>query len=177
MANLYERTGRIKGSIGSVTQIPILTMPNDDITHPVPDLTGYITEGQIVLDRNLFQKDIYPPISVLPSLSRLMKDGIGAGKTREDHNHLSMQLYAAFAHVQEMRSLASVIGEEEMSSVDQQYLAFGRQFEDTFIRQGQGENRDIVETLQIGWKLLSMLPREELTRLTEKELDQYYRKF
>lgn len=177
LANLYERTGRIKISNGSVTQIPILTMPNDDITHPVPDLTGYITEGQIVLDRNLFQKDIYPPISVLPSLSRLMKDGIGAGKTRDDHNHLSTQLYAAFARVQEMRSLASVIGEEEMSSVDQQYLAFGRTFEDEFIQQGQGENRNIEETLQIGWKLLSMLPREELTRLTEKELDQYYRKY
>ena len=176
LAQLFERTGRIKASNGSITQIPILTMPNDDITHPVPDLTGYITEGQIVLDRSLFQQDIYPPISVLPSLSRLMKDGIGIGKTRSDHNHVATQLYASFAHVQSMRSLASVIGEEEMSSVDQQYLAFGKQFEQTFVQQGQDENRSIAETLQIGWKLLSMLPREELTRLSDDELDQYYRK-
>ncbi|MBN2046417.1 MAG: V-type ATP synthase subunit B [Anaerolineaceae bacterium] len=173
---LYERTGRIKVSNGSITQIPILTMPNDDITHPVPDLTGYITEGQIVLDRNLFQQDIYPPISVLPSLSRLMKDGIGPGKTRDDHNHVAVQLYAAFAHVQEMRALASVIGEEEMSSVDQQYLRFGRRFEQEFIRQAPEENRNIEETLRIGWDLLSMLPREELTRLSDAELNQYYRK-
>ena len=176
LAQLYERTGRIKNSNGSVTQIPILTMPNDDITHPVPDLTGYITEGQIVLDRDLFQKDIYPPVKVLPSLSRLMKDGIGQGKTRSDHNHLAGQLYAAFAHVQEMRSLASVIGEEEMSSIDQQYLAFGDQFELEFVQQERDENRSIEETLEIGWKLLSMLPREELTRLTDKEIDQFYKK-
>ncbi|MEE4195005.1 MAG: V-type ATP synthase subunit B [Anaerolineae bacterium] len=177
LAQIYERTGRIKMSTGSITQIPILTMPNDDITHPVPDLTGYITEGQIVLDRNLFQKDIYPPVSVLPSLSRLMKDGIGAGKTRSDHNHLAAQLYAAFAHVQETRALASVIGEEEMSSVDQQYLAFGDHFELEFVQQEQDENRSIEETLKTAWKLLSMLPKEELTRLTNEEIDQYYRKF
>ena len=177
LATIYERTGRIKMSNGSITQIPILTMPNDDITHPVPDLTGYITEGQVVLDRNLFQKDIYPPVSVLPSLSRLMKDGIGEGKTRADHNHLAAQLYAAFAHVQEVRALASVIGEEEMSSVDQQYLSFGDHFELDFIQQENDENRTIEETLRIGWKLLSMLPREELTRLSDKLIDQYYRKF
>ena len=176
LAQLYERTGRIKTSNGSITQIPILTMPNDDITHPIPDLTGYITEGQIVLDRSLFQQGIYPPIAVLPSLSRLMKDGIGLGKTRSDHNPLAIQLYAAFAHVQDMRSLASVIGEEEMSSVDQKYLAFGRQFEQEFLFQAKDENRSIEETLQIGWKLLSMLPKDELTRVSEEELDQYYRK-
>jgi V/A-type H+-transporting ATPase subunit B len=126
LASLYERTGRIKTSKGSITQIPILTMPNDDLTHPVPDLTGYITEGQIVLSRDLAQQDVYPPISVLPSLSRLMKDGIGAERTRADHSHLAAQLYAAYAHVQDVRSLASVIGEEELSTVDQQYLDFGR---------------------------------------------------
>ena len=175
LASLYERTGRIKTSPGSITQLPILTMPNDDITHPVPDLTGYITEGQIVLSRGLAQQDIYPPIAVLPSLSRLMKDGIGTWKTRSDHNHLAVQLYAAFAHVQEMRALASVIGEEEMSSIDQQYLAFGDQFELAFVRQDQDENRSMEETLQIGWQLLSMLPEEELTRLTADEIATYYR--
>jgi len=175
LSQLYERTGRIKVSNGSITQIPILTMPNDDITHLVPDLTGYITEGQIVLDRNLFQQNIYPPISVLPSLSRLMKDGIGTGKTRSDHSNLAIQLYAAFAHVQEMRSLASVIGEEEMSSVDQKYLEFGKQFELAFVQQQPEENRNIEETLQIGWKLLSLLPKEELTRLSDAEINQYYR--
>ncbi|HET59602.1 MAG TPA: V-type ATP synthase subunit B [Chloroflexi bacterium] len=177
LAQVYERTGRIKLSYGSITQIPILTMPNDDITHPVPDLTGYISEGQVVLDRSLFQKGIYPPISVLPSLSRLMKDGIGAGKTRADHSHLAAQLYAAFAHVQEIRALASVIGEEEMSSIDQQYLAFGNQFELGFVRQDHDENRSIEETLRLAWKLLSMLPLEELTRLTADEIDQYFGKF
>jgi V/A-type H+-transporting ATPase subunit B len=176
LASLYERTGRIKNSQGSITQIPILTMPNDDITHPVPDLTGYITEGQIVLNRSLGQQDIFPPIAVLPSLSRLMKDGIGEGRTRSDHSRLSAQLYAAYAHVQNIRSLASVIGEEELSSIDQKYLKFGRGFEREFVGQEFFENRNIEETMNIGWKLLSILPRTELTRLRDTELDQYYGK-
>lgn len=174
LASLYERTGRIKTSQGSITQIPILTMPNDDITHPVPDLTGYITEGQIVLGRNLSHRGIYPPIDVLPSLSRLMKDGIGEGNTRADHSHLSAQLYAAYAHVQDVRSLASVIGEEELLMVDQQYLEFGKAFEREFINQQLTENRTIERTLDIGWRLLSMLPQEELTRVSLEEIKQYY---
>jgi len=174
LASLYERTGRIKGSEGSITQLPILTMPNDDITHPVPDLTGYITEGQIVLSRELFQRGIYPPISVLPSLSRLMKDGIGEGRTRPDHAHLSAQLYASYAHVQDVRALASVIGEEELTSVDQRYLKFGQAFEREFLGQGATENRTVEETLNVGWRVLSILPREELTRVSEEEIAQYY---
>ena len=141
LAGLYERTGRIQGRPGSITQIPILTMPNDDITHPVPDLTGYITEGQIVLSRSLHQQGIYPPVSILPSLSRLMKDSIGEGFTRSDHPHLSSQLYAAYAGAQEVRSLSSVIGEEELSAVDQAYLHFGEDFEQRFIAQGKTEMR------------------------------------
>jgi len=174
LASLYERTGRIKTSSGSITQIPILTMPNDDITHPVPDLTGYITEGQIVLSRELAHQDIYPPVAVLPSLSRLMKDGIGQSHTRADHGHLSAQLYAAYAHVQDVRSLASVIGEEELSSIDQKYLQFGRAFEREFVQQGPAENRTIEQTLSIGWRLLSGLPQEELTRVNQAEIEQYY---
>ncbi|MEA4812404.1 MAG: V-type ATP synthase subunit B [Anaerolineaceae bacterium] len=175
LASLYERTGRIKKSLGAITQIPVLTMPNDDITHPIPDLSGYITEGQIVLGRNLYQQNIYPPINVLPSLSRLMKDGIGKGKTRADHPHLSSQLYALYAHVQDVRSLASVIGEDELSKIDQQYLAFGRAFEERFLKQDYAENRSITQTLNIGWDLVSMLPRTELLRLSKAELDQYYK--
>jgi V/A-type H+-transporting ATPase subunit B len=175
LASLYERTGRVKTSKGSITQIPILTMPNDDITHPVPDLTGYITEGQIVLGRSLYQHGIYPPISVLPSLSRLMKDGIGKGHTRADHPHLSAQLYAAYAHVQDVRSLASVIGEEELGEVDQQYLKFGKAFETKFIAQSLTENRTIEQTLDIGWELLALLPKEELTRVSLEEIKQYYK--
>ena len=175
LASLYERTGRIKSSEGSITQIPILTMPNDDITHPVPDLTGYITEGQITLSRELDHQGIYPPVAVLPSLSRLMKDGIGEGKTRSDHAHLASQLFAAYAHVQDVRALASVIGEEELSDVDQKYVQFGKAFEGEFVNQGLTENRSIETTLNIGWRLLSMLPQEELTRVTQKELDQYYK--
>jgi V/A-type H+-transporting ATPase subunit B len=174
LASLYERTGRVKGSSGSITQLPILTMPNDDITHPVPDLTGYITEGQIVLSRELFQKNIYPPIAVLPSLSRLMKDGIGAGQTRSDHARLAAQLYAAYAHVQDVRSLASVIGEEELAAVDQSYLKFGRAFERQFLGQEPTEDRTVLETLTLGWRVLSILPREELTRVREAEIDRYY---
>jgi V/A-type H+-transporting ATPase subunit B len=176
LASLYERTGRVKGSSGSITQLPILTMPNDDITHPVPDLTGYIAEGQIVLSRELFQRSIYPPIAVLPSLSRLMKDGIGEGRTRDDHAHLSAQLYAAYAHVQDVRALASVIGEEELAMVDQLYLKFGHAFEQEFVGQSTTETRTIEETLDIGWRMLSILPREELTRVRDAEIEQYYGK-
>ena len=162
LASLYERAGIVKGKGGSVTQIPILTMPNDDITHPIPDLTGYITEGQIVLDRDLDTRGIYPPVSVLPSLSRLMKDGIGAGYTRDDHSMLSNQLFASYAKVQDAKALASVIGEDELSAADKQLMEFGRVFEQRFINQGYTENRTIEETLDLGWELLSMLPREQL---------------
>jgi len=175
LAALYERTGRISTSEGSITQIPILTMPSDDITHPVPDLTGYITEGQITLGRDLDQKGIYPPIAVLPSLSRLMKDGIGKGRTREDHSHWGAQLYAAYAHMQDVRALASVIGEEELGDVDQRYLQFGRAFEREFVNQALTENRTIEQTLDIGWRLLSMLPKEELTRVSLDEIKKYYK--
>ena len=174
LASLYERTGRIRTSEGSITQIPILTMPNDDITHPVPDLTGYITEGQITLDRDLDHQGIYPPIAVLPSLSRLMKDGIGKGLTREDHPHWGAQLYAAYAHMQDVRALASVIGEEELGDVDKRYLQFGRAFEHEFVNQSLTENRTIEQTLNIGWKLLSLLPKDELTRVSLEEIKKYY---
>lgn len=175
LATLYERAGIVKGVSGSVTQIPILSMPNDDITHPIPDLTGYITEGQIVLDRSLHQTAIYPPISILPSLSRLMKDGIGAGYTREDHQDLANQLFSSYAHVGDARALASVIGEDELSPLDKKYLKFGSAFETRFLAQGKSENRSIETTLDIGWELLAMLPREELDRIDTKILDKYYR--
>lgn len=174
LASLYERAGIVKGKSGSVTQIPILTMPNDDITHPIPDLTGYITEGQIVLDRDLDATGIYPPVSVLPSLSRLMKDGIGAGYTREDHSVLSNQLFATYAKVQDAKALASVIGEDELSASDKRLMAFGREFEERFLNQGN-ENRSIEETLDLGWELLSMLPREELDRVDEETLNKHYK--
>jgi len=174
LASMYERAGIIEGSTGSVTQIPILTMPNDDITHPLPDLTGYITEGQIVLDRSLDQTGIYPPISVLPSLSRLMKDGIGEGYTRADHSDCANQLFAAYAKVQEARSLASVIGEDELSALDKSYLKFGKMFEKHFINQRFDENRSIDETLDLGWALLSILPRSALDRVDDKLLDVKY---
>jgi V/A-type H+-transporting ATPase subunit B len=174
LASLYERTGRIRTSKGSITQIPILTMPNDDITHPMPDLTGYITEGQIVLGRELSFAGVYPPVTVLPSLSRLMKDGIGKGRTRDDHPRWGAQLYAAYARTQDVRSLASVIGEEELTDTDQRYLKFGRAFEKEFVNQSFTENRTIERTLEIGWKLLSMLPKTELTRVTLDEINQYY---
>lgn len=174
LATLYERAGIVRGVNGSVTQIPILTMPNDDITHPIPDLTGYITEGQIVLDRSLHQTAIYPPISVLPSLSRLMKDGIGEGYTREDHQDLANQLFSSYAHVGDARALASVIGEDELSPLDKKYLRFGNEFEKRFITQGKFENRTIETTLNLGWELLSMLPREELDRIDTKILDKFY---
>ena len=174
LATLYERAGIVQGVNGSVTQLPILTMPNDDITHPIPDLTGYITEGQIVLDRNLHGQSIYPPISVLPSLSRLMKDGIGAGYTREDHQDLANQLFSSYAKVGDARNLASVIGEDELSPIDKKYLAFGKDFEERYIGQGPDENRTIQETLDLGWELLGQLPREELDRVDTKILDKYY---
>lgn len=174
LASIYERAGIVKGAKGSVTQIPILTMPNDDITHPVPDLTGYITEGQIVLDRNLDQTGVYPAVSILPSLSRLMKDGIGEGYTREDHQMMSNQLFAAYAKVQDARSLASVIGEEELSDTDKVYLKFGTLFEKHFIDQGFDVNRSIDETLDLGWSLLSTLPKSELDRVDEEHLEHYY---
>ena len=174
LASLYERAGMVIGKQGSVTQIPILTMPNDDVTHPVPDLTGYITEGQIVLDRALDSAGTYPPVSVLPSLSRLMKDGIGEGYTRTDHSALSNQLFASYAHVIDARSLASVIGEEELSPSDKKYLEFGKLFEKYFVNQGFNENRTIDQSLDLGWRLLSVLPREELDRVDEETLNQYY---
>ena len=174
LANLYERAGMIEGIDGSITQIPILTMPSDDITHPVPDLTGYITEGQIVLSRDIDKRGIYPPINILPSLSRLMKDGIGEGFTREDHSELSNQIFSSYSHVQDVKSLAQVIGEDEVSEVDRKYLEFGRQFEQRLIKQGPQENRDIIETLELGWELLSILPKEELDRISPETLKKYY---
>ena len=175
LASIYERAGMIKGKSGSVTQIPILTMPNDDITHPIPDLTGYITEGQIVLDRSLQGKNIYPPVSILPSLSRLMKDGIGEGYTRTDHSALANQLFASYARVQDAIALASVIGEDELSDIDKKYIRFGREFEQHFINQTHTENRSISQTLDLGWELLSILPIQELDRIDNDLLKQYYK--
>ena len=174
LATLYERAGIVRGGEGSVTQIPILTMPNDDITHPIPDLTGYITEGQIVLDRQLHAQAVYPPINVLPSLSRLMKDGIGEGYTRADHQDVANQLFSCYAKVGDARALASVIGEDELSPLDKRYLFFGKSFEKFFVGQGTLENRSIEETLNIGWLLLGLLPKEELDRIDTKVLEQYY---
>ena len=174
LASLYERAGMIENSSGSVTQIPILTMPNDDITHPIPDLTGYITEGQIVLDRALSQKNIYPPVSVLPSLSRLMKDGIGKEYTTEDHPEVSNQLFSAYAKVQETRALASVIGEDELSETDKLYMKFGQEFENKFVGQGRSENRSIAQTMDIAWDLLRILPKSELDRISPEMLEKKY---
>lgn len=174
LATIYERAGIVKGKSGSVTQIPILTMPNDDITHPIPDLTGYITEGQIVLDRSVAGKNIYPPINVLPSLSRLMKDGIGEGFTREDHEDVANQLFAAYSSAIDARSLASVIGEEELSDLDKKYLAFGQSFEKEFVGQKADETRTIQDTLNLGWDLLRQFPKTELNRIDSKYLDKYY---
>ena len=173
LAELYERAGKIKGSNGSITQIPILTMPNDDISHPIPDLTGYITEGQIVLDRELSQKGMYPPVAGLPSLSRLMKDGIGDKMTREDHKDVSSQLFAAYSKVKSIRNLASIIGDEELSDGDKMYLRFGEAFENKFLTQGEFENRTIEETLDIGWKVLSLLPKDELYRIKSEYIEKY----
>jgi ATP synthase alpha/beta chain, C terminal domain len=175
LATIYERAGIVHGSKGSVTQIPILSMPNDDITHPIPDLTGYITEGQIVLDRELHGKSIYPPVSILPSLSRLMKDGIGDGYTRADHQDVANQLFSCYAKVGDARALASVIGEDELSDIDKKYLVFGSEFENRFIGQGKDENRTILDTLTIAWNLLGLMPRSELDRIDTKVLDVYYK--
>ncbi|NMA47167.1 MAG: V-type ATP synthase subunit B [Lentisphaerae bacterium] len=174
LASLYERAGRLRGGAGSITQMPILTMPSDDISHPVPDLTGYITEGQIVLERDMFQRGIYPPVAGLPSLSRLMKDGIGKGRTRDDHPHVASQLFAAYSKVKDVRALASVIGEEELSPVDKLYVEFGRAFEHRVVAQGEYEDRSIEQTLALGWEVLRILPRAELLRVSEEELKQYY---
>lgn len=173
LSSIYERAGKISGCNGSITQIPILTMPNDDITHPIPDLTGYITEGQIVLDRDLHQRGIYPPINVLPSLSRLMSDGIGEGRTRADHQNVANQLYATYAKVQRLKSLAAIIGEEGLSRTDRLILQFGQTFEGKFINQGKNENREVVATLDLAWEILQQLPQEELTRLSQEELKTY----
>lgn len=174
LASLYERAGCIEGSTGSLTQIPILTMPNDDISHPIADCTGYITEGQIVLDRKLQQQGVFPPISVLPSLSRLMKDGIGEGATRGDHADVSSQLFASYAKVIDIRNLAAVIGMDELSSEDHTYLKFGQHFEGVFVGQGFEVNRNIMETLNISWQLLSLLPKHDLDRLSEDLLNEFY---
>lgn len=176
LASIYERAGMIEGKEGSLTLMPILTMPNDDISHPIPDLTGYITEGQIVLDRSLENAGVYPPIAVLPSLSRLMKDGIGEGFTREDHPALSNQLFSLYARVSEVRALSSVIGEEELTDEDAALIAFGRAFEDEFVRQGFGENRSIEQSLDLGWKLLKLVPEGLLDRLDPKLIEKYLHK-
>jgi len=174
LAEIYERSGMVKSSKGSITSLPILTMPNDDISHPIPDLTGYITEGQIVFEREMYGRGIYPPIAGLPSLSRLMKDGIGEGMTREDHPHLSSQLFAAYSYVKDVRNLASVIGEEELTPLDQTYLEFGEAFEQKFVSQKMDEERSIEQTLELGWEVLRILPVEELHRITEQEIEKYY---
>lgn len=174
LATLYERAGRVKDYPGSITQVPILTMPNDDITHPVPDLTGYITEGQIVLSRELNGKGIYPPIDILPSLSRLMKDSIGKGYTRADHPHLFMQLYAIYSRVKEVRSIASIIGEEELGKIDKLILKFGSRFENDFIGQDFHDDRSIERSLDLAWEILSILPKSELTAMRDDEINHHY---
>ena len=173
LATLYERAGIVQGGTGSVTQIPILTMPNDDITHPIPDLTGYITEGQIVLDRLLKGQSVYPPINVLPSLSRLKDKGTGAGKTREDHSATMTQLFAAYATGKENKELMSILGEAALSPTDLLYAKFADEFEKRYVSQGTDENRSIEETLDLGWELLSILPRSELKRIKPEYIDKY----
>jgi len=177
LASIYERAGRVHGRKGSITQMPILTMPNDDITHPIPDLTGYITEGQIVLSRELYNRNIYPPINVLMSLSRLMKEGIGAGKTREDHAQVSDQLYAAYSRGVELRGLAAVIGEESLSETERKFLRFADLFETRFLSQGIRENRTIEQTLDLAWDILAELPEDELTNIREEMIKKYHPKY
>ncbi len=177
LATIYERAGRIRGKDGSVTQMPILTMPDDDITHPIPDLTGYITEGQIVLSRDLHRKGIYPPVDVLLSLSRLMKDGVGPGKTREDHYQVFMQLIAAYTEGQYLRELSAIVGTESLSERDRKYLAFADLFERRFINQGEYERRTIEQTLDIGWELLATLPEEELKLISVENIKKYHPKY
>jgi V/A-type H+-transporting ATPase subunit B len=171
-ASIYERSGRIRGKKGSITQLPVLTMPSDDVSHPVPDMTGYITEGQIIFDRLLANQGIYPPINILSSLSRLMKDGIGEGKTREDHPEVANQLYAAYAKVKDVEALASIIGESELTALDKKYIEYGRKFLHKFVNQGD-ENRTLEESLDLAWEMLSMLPESELNRIK----DQYIKKY
>lgn len=175
LAEIYERSGRICDRHGSVTLVPVVSMPSDDITHPIPDLTGYITEGQIVLSRELHNQGVYPPVNIAPSLSRLMKDGIGKDDTRDDHPRVASQLYALYAKAQEARNLASIIGAEELSARDRRYLAFADQFDTRFVGQGENENRSIVDTLNLVWDLLSMFPRDTLTRVSETDLAHHYR--
>mgnify|MGYP001271233624 FL=1 len=173
LATIYERAGRIKGKKGSITQIPILSMPEDDKTHPIPDLTGYITEGQIILSRELHRKGIYPPIDVLPSLSRLKDKGIGQGKTREDHADTMNQLFAAYARGKEAKDLAVILGEAALTELDKKFAKFADAFEDRYVRQGFEENRSIEETLRIGWELLTLIPRSELKRIREEYIEKY----
>ncbi|MCK8059886.1 MULTISPECIES: V-type ATP synthase subunit B [unclassified Fusibacter] len=174
LASLYERAGMIKNKVGSITFLPILTMPNDDITHPIPDLTGYITEGQIVLSRELANDGVYPPVNVLPSLSRLMKDGIGEGYTSADHPDVANQLFSLYSRVQDIRGLAQIIGENDLSEMDRKYMEFGRAFESDFVVQKYDENRSITESLKLSWRLMSMLPKSELTRLSEELINRHY---
>ncbi|MEO5342320.1 MAG: V-type ATP synthase subunit B [Gammaproteobacteria bacterium SHHR-1] len=175
LAEIYERSGRIRDRHGSVTLVPVLSMPSDDITHPIPDLTGYITEGQIVLSRELHNQGIYPPVDIAPSLSRLMKDGIGKDYTRADHPRVANQLYALYAKAQETRNLASIIGAEELSSKDRRFLEFAERFDREFIGQGEDDNRSIIETLNLAWEMLSLFPRDQLTRVSETDLAHHYR--
>lgn len=177
LATIYERAGRIRGRKGTITQMPILTMPGDDITHPIPDLTGYITEGQIVLSRELHAKGIYPPINVLPSLSRLMKEGIGEGFTRDDHPQWNDQMYAAYAEGVDLRGLVAIVGEEALSERDRLFLKFADEFERRFVQQGRYEDRDIEQTLDLGWELLAMLPERELTKVERKFIEKYHPKY
>jgi V/A-type H+/Na+-transporting ATPase subunit B len=171
---MYERAGRIVGKEGSITQMPILVMPQDDITHPIPDLTGYITEGQIVLSRDLHRKGIYPPVDVLPSLSRLMSGGIGEGQTREDHSGVSDQLYSAYAEGRDLRDLMAVVGEEALTERDRKFLSFADEFEKQFITQTRDEDRSIEDTLTLGWELLSLLPEAELKRVRAEHIPKYH---
>jgi len=174
LAQIYERCGRVRDRRGSITIMPVLTMPNDDITHPIPDMTGYITEGQIVLSRGIYRKGIYPPVDVLPSLSRLMKDGIGADETRSDHQNLANQLYAAYSNVQDARNLAQIVGEEDLPEREKRYLQFGQDFEERFLAQDLQEAREMAETLDLGWQMLASLPEEELTRVSRDEIESHY---
>jgi len=174
LATIYERAGRVEGKQGSITQIPILTMPNDDITHPIPDLTGYITEGQIYVERHLVNREIYPPINLLPSLSRLMKSAVGKGMTRDDHYAVSNQLYACYAVGKDMQAMKAVVGEEALTDDDKLYLEFVDKFENTFLKQGYNEKRDIFTSLDIAWKLLRTFPRKSLNKIDDKTLDEYY---
>jgi len=177
LASIYERAGIIKGKKGSVTQIPILTMPGDDITHPIPDLTGYITEGQIVVNRDLHRKGIYPPINVLPSLSRLMNLGIGKDHTREDHKKVSDQMYAGYAEGNDLRGLVAIVGKDALSERDRMLLEFADLFENRFVRQGLDEDRTITDTLDLGWNLLATLPVEQLVRIDRDLINKYHPKF